>query len=334
MRSRVWSLGLILAAATFGACATESTPTTEDSSTADRGPLGKADLVGSCQNPATDFCGGKGTGNCWCDDLCVEYGDCCSDVDEVCGIEPPAPEGQPCGGFLGNTCNDNEYCAYVPGEHCGAADASSTCEPRPEACIELFAPVCGCDGNTYDNSCFAAMAGTGVVADGECVPPPPGSFCGGFAGIQCPEGQICVDDPNDECDPENGGADCGGICQLEPEECEPVQCEIFCPFGFASDPVTGCDICECEGQPVESECVSAGGTCFLGVHEGCDEGFEEAPLGCGVDVQTTCCAPAEPEPEPTCEDACGGPASGGACWCDDLCGFFGDCCADADEWCQ
>ncbi len=37
--------------------------------------------------------------------------------------------------------------------------------------------------------------------------------CGGFTGKACPDGLTCVDDPNDSCDPANGGADCGGICQ-------------------------------------------------------------------------------------------------------------------------
>jgi hypothetical protein len=38
-------------------------------------------------------------------------------------------------------------------------------------------------------------------------------MCGGIAGIACPEGSSCVDDPNDSCDPERGGADCAGQCQ-------------------------------------------------------------------------------------------------------------------------
>lgn len=40
-----------------------------------------------------------------------------------------------------------------------------------------------------------------------------GQFCGGIAGIPCPSGYTCVDDPTDSCDPNLGGADCGGICK-------------------------------------------------------------------------------------------------------------------------
>lgn len=44
------------------------------------------------------------------------------------------------------------------------------------------------------------------------APPPSGCYCGGIAGFPCPDGYTCVDDPNDSCDPDAGGADCGGIC--------------------------------------------------------------------------------------------------------------------------
>eukprot|EP00808_Paulinella_micropora_P007942 g51399.t1 len=41
-------------------------------------------------------------------------------------------------------------------------------------------------------------------------------FCGGIVGIACPDIDLtCVDDPTDDCDPANGGADCGGICAQE-----------------------------------------------------------------------------------------------------------------------
>lgn len=40
-------------------------------------------------------------------------------------------------------------------------------------------------------------------------------MCGGFAGFQCDNGQVCIDDPADSCDPQNGGADCSGICVVQ-----------------------------------------------------------------------------------------------------------------------
>jgi len=52
-----------------------------------------------------------------------------------------------------------------------------------------------------------------------------GAFCGGIAGLPCPEGYACVDDPADTCDPAQGGADCGGICMEEGEDAgTPSQC--------------------------------------------------------------------------------------------------------------
>ncbi|KAL1652342.1 hypothetical protein SLS58_000469 [Diplodia intermedia] len=52
--------------------------------------------------------------------------------------------------------------------------------------------------------------GPGCGEYGVCIAP---QSCGGFAGVQCgEEGRLCVDDPDDDCDPENGGADCIGMC--------------------------------------------------------------------------------------------------------------------------
>lgn len=54
--------------------------------------------------------------------------------------------------------------------------------------------------------------------DDAATPP----FCGGIAGFPCPGNQLCVDDPGDDCDPNMGGADCGGICVENP--CNLVDC--------------------------------------------------------------------------------------------------------------
>jgi len=53
----------------------------------ERGPLGKADLVGSCvADNGNDFCGGKSDGACWCDDQCRDFGDCCADIVDICEV--------------------------------------------------------------------------------------------------------------------------------------------------------------------------------------------------------------------------------------------------------
>lgn len=50
---------------------------------------------------------------------------------------------------------------------------SGTPSPTPEACTQEFAPVCGVDGETYSNACFAEKAGVAVEHEGECKTPSP-----------------------------------------------------------------------------------------------------------------------------------------------------------------
>jgi hypothetical protein len=63
-----------------------------------------------------------------------------------------------------NECPPEAFCAKPQ----GACNGLGACLPRPDACITLYDPVCGCDGQTYGNACEAALSGVSVAHQGTC----------------------------------------------------------------------------------------------------------------------------------------------------------------------
>src|SRR5262245_59734512 len=102
--------------AIFNGCSSSDDGSSPSDTSADRVAIGKADSSGSCQTSHGNRCGKKSSGNCWRDEQCLKYGDCCSDAESVCGIEPT--EGQMCGGFAGIACPSGMTCVDDPNDSC------------------------------------------------------------------------------------------------------------------------------------------------------------------------------------------------------------------------
>jgi hypothetical protein len=118
------------------------------------------------------------------------------------------------------------------------------CFPIPETCQDTASYVCGCDGRTYDNECFAKQARVRLQSPQACACADNG---------QCVEGQFCALD--DSCLNE-------GNCLPKPETCDPSDTQ---------------QVCGCDGVTYENACaafqagarVSALGACQCDTNADC-----------------------------------------------------------------
>jgi len=83
------------------------------------------------------------------------------------------------------SCDEGDACPDVGAPVCGSDGVTygNSCYAEAEgienytsgecadevACYKIYVPVCGSDGNTYDNDCYAEAAGIENYTSGECA---------------------------------------------------------------------------------------------------------------------------------------------------------------------
>ncbi len=156
---------------------------------------------GRAGSTATDPGGGAGEGTAGGD-------------DDPAPNPPPADGGSGGGSGSGdgvecgpNTCDEGQVCCNASCGICTEPDGVCTeeaCEPSPGESCDL-----ACDAGQHCELVQVTCVQAPCPPQPECVASPQ---CGGFAGFTCPGEGECFDMPDDGCDPEMGGADCGGYC--------------------------------------------------------------------------------------------------------------------------
>ena len=124
-------------------------------------------------------------------------------------------------------CASGEFCLKPLGDCAGVGECVERLADEIQ-CLALWDPVCGCDGQTYSNGCYAMKAGVSINHVGEC-------------------GEVC--DSDDDCLVDQFCATPLGDCDA-PGECIDRLPDVIQCFAVW-DPVCGCD-----GQTYSNGCYA------------------------------------------------------------------------------
>jgi hypothetical protein len=219
--------------------------------------------LGACPVPDAGV-GGCGTVTCNTGQVCCESTASC--YDPTCTSCCP-------GG--GAACQDNATCGA--GQYCAGTGCATTgaCQNEPVACPPVFAPVCGCDGESYTNSCGAESVGVRVASDGPCGAADAGADAG-FEDAGTHDGGVhdggmttCTGDSDCASTDYCAGTGCGtpGTCAAKPAM-------NSCGNG-------GPKVCGCDNVTYANTCAAESTGVRVATHGGCADAGTASDAGSG-----------------------------------------------------
>jgi hypothetical protein len=222
----------------------------------------------------------------------------------------------PSASAVNEMCSSDTECGV--GEYCELTSCKSEtgfCQGKPDFCMDIYDPVCGCDGATYTNECHRSSFGISRDYKGECI-----SDC--KTNSDCDSGYFCekngcavdngscvqrVDACDDEYDPVCGcdgmtyGNDCtrksAGVSRAFEGEC-PTSCqtnadcvsEEYCKKDSCNESAGTCTIkpdvcpklfspvCGCDGSTYSSECYANMSGENMAFDEACEESSQQEEI--------------------------------------------------------